>query len=182
MNFIIFDLEATCKENDRQFKKETIEIGAVKVSKVNGELKIVDEFNAFIRPIKNPTLTEFCKNLTKISQEDVDNADLFPSVIQSFKEWINIDEPYVLCSWGHYDKHQLLNDNKLHGLKDSKWITNHHISLKHQHGEILNKRPMGIQKALKIANMTFEGTHHRGIDDARNISRIFIKYFDKWIY
>jgi inhibitor of KinA sporulation pathway (predicted exonuclease) len=28
--------------------------------------------------------------------------------------------------------------------------------------------------------MTLAGTHHRGIDDARNITQLFLRYFDHW--
>ena len=32
-----------------------------------------------------------------------------------------------------------------------------------------------MRKALKVAGLDLEGKHHRGIDDVRNIARIFIK-------
>tara|TARA_B110000211_G_C14076989_1_gene552569 strand:+ start:193 stop:360 length:168 start_codon:yes stop_codon:yes gene_type:complete len=54
------------------------------------------------------------------------------------------------------------------------------MSIKHQHGEITNKKPMGMGRALKAEGFRLDGTHHRGIDDARNIVKIFLKYFDKW--
>ena len=179
MNYIIFDLEATCEENDKTFPNEIIEIGAVKYQEQNGELVKVGEFNAFVKPVKRPILTEFCKRLTTITQSDVDNAERFPQVIQKFKEWVGVGkEDYILCSWGHYDKGQLKTDLELHRLR-STWVEKH-ISLKHQHGEITNKRPMGTKKAMKYAKLSFEGTHHRGIDDARNISKVFLHFFDKW--
>ncbi len=34
--------------------------------------------------------------------------------------------------------------------------------------------------ALKRENITLEGTHHRGIDDAKNIAKIFLKNFNHW--
>ncbi|WP_375377881.1 exonuclease domain-containing protein [Paenibacillus sp. MZ04-78.2] len=46
MNYIVLDLEATCWENDRTKQNEIIEIGAVKI---NDKLKIVDEFQTFIK-------------------------------------------------------------------------------------------------------------------------------------
>lgn len=36
-----------------------------------------------------------------------------------------------------------------------------------------------MERALKMLNLPLEGTHHRGIDDAKNISRIFVKIFDR---
>jgi inhibitor of KinA sporulation pathway (predicted exonuclease) len=35
-------------------------------------------------------------------------------------------------------------------------------------------------KALNILKLPLEGTHHRGIDDAKNISKIFKACFKQW--
>ncbi|WCK57004.1 exonuclease domain-containing protein (plasmid) [Aneurinibacillus sp. Ricciae_BoGa-3] len=171
--YIVFDLEATCDKN-KTIENEIIEIGAVKVNE-RGEL--VDTFQRFVKPILNPVLTDFCKNLTKIRQEDVDSAKGFPDVIQVFREWIGTD--YILCSWGFYDKKQIKEESLLHRL-DSKWAESH-ISLKHQYKKIRNlERPIGTGAALKKEGFTFDGTPHRGIDDAKNIAKIFVKYLERW--
>lgn len=176
MNYIIFDLEATCKENDREFEKETIEIGAIKV---NENLEVVSTFNEFIKPKLNSILTDFCTKLTSITQEDVDKADNFAVVLKRFKKWLSEDgEAYILCSWGFYDKSQFISDCRLHGI-DTSWVANH-ISLKHQFALINGIRPCGMEKALRMLKIELEGTHHRGIDDAKNIGKIFIKTFGKW--
>jgi 3'-5' exoribonuclease 1 len=76
------DLEATCddvgvNESPRSLvvvpdQMETIEIGLVVIDLES--LEIVDEFQRFVRPQVNPTLTDFCKKLTSIQQADVDSA------------------------------------------------------------------------------------------------------------
>lgn len=174
MNYIIFDLEATCEKNNRNFPNEIIEIGAIKI---NEQREVVDTFDTFVKPKVNPILTEFCKELTSITQEDVDSAKLFPIVIKDFREWIG-DEPFTLCSWGFYDKKQIEKDSIRHGLSHS-WVKNH-VSLKHQFADIKGIRPCGMEKALRILNLPLDGTHHRGIDDAKNIGKIFINCFDRW--
>jgi len=179
VNYIIFDLEATCiKDKYKTFRNETIEIGAVKIiQRENGQLEIIDTFDKFIRPKLNLILSKFCKELTSIQQEDVNFAHSFPTVINEFKEWIGNE--YMLCSWGFYDQKQLENDSILYGL-NSFW-TNKHISLKHQFPDIMQlSKPCGLNKALKLSGISFEGTHHRGIDDAKNIAKIFCKYFNYW--
>ena len=145
--------------------------------KVDSTLKIVSEFQSFIKPKLDQNLSDFCKELTSITQDDVDNAESFPVVIEKFKSWIGND--YSLCSWGFYDKSQLNKDCELNKVSNV-WIKNH-ISLKHQYGSIkgMNKG-CGMERALTIENLKLEGTHHRGIDDARNIAKIFIKLYDKW--
>ncbi len=173
MNYIILDLEATCDER-HTIENEIIEIGAVKL---NDNLEVVDEFQSFVRPILNPNLTDFCKKLTSINQSDIDNANVFNIVIEDFKGFIGTE--YKLCSWGFYDKTQFQKDCDLHKL-DKGWIKNH-ISLKHQHQSFNNMRKgVGLSRALSMDKMTFEGIKHRGIDDSKNISKIFIKNFSKW--
>lgn len=179
MNYVIFDLEATCWEGKRIHSNETIEIGAVLV---NDSKEIVSEFEQFVRPSKHPELSEFCTELTSITQSDVDGAPYFEEATARFKEWFGYGkEEYVLCSWGFYDRVQLKNDSEHCGLAH-EWIENH-ISLKHQYKAIAGiRKPIGMKNALKREQFKLEGTHHRGIDDARNIAKIFLKYFDKWTY
>lgn len=179
MQYIVFDLEATC-DKERTIKNEIIEIGAVKV---NSDYEVISEFSRFVKPMNNPTLTDFCKGLTSITQDDVDNAQSLPEVLEEFLSWVG-DEETIYCSWGFYDKVQIMNDCRLHKL-NYDWITDNHISLKHQHYETIREskgRPYGMAKALRSAELTLEGTHHRGIDDARNITKIFLKYKDEWDY
>jgi inhibitor of KinA sporulation pathway (predicted exonuclease) len=177
MNYIIVDLEATCWENRDGKRNEIIEIGAVSVDK---QLKIVGEFGEFVKPKVNPELSDFCIQLTSIEQSNIDNASSFLEVIDLFLRWIkSFSGNYILCSWGYYDRVQFKNDCELHGLNQD-W-SNRHISLKHQYGKIKGlRRPPSMKRALKSEKMPLDGTHHRGIDDARNITKIFQKYYDKW--
>jgi len=179
MNYILLDLEATCwRERGNGKVGETIEIGAVKINENGDE---VDRFNEFIKPINNPHLSDFCTELTTITQEYIDSSDTYNIVIKRFQNWINLDNDYLLCSWGFYDRTQFSKDCILHDL-DIEWLENH-ISIKHQYSNIKHsKKKFGMSKALKLEGFKLDGTHHRGIDDAINISKIFVKYLDKWVY
>ena len=64
MNFIIYDIEATCwRGMPPGLIQETIEIGAVKCNYYGEPL---GEFSRFIRPQINPELSLFCRQLTNI--------------------------------------------------------------------------------------------------------------------
>ena len=127
----------------------------------------------------NPELSDFCKELTSIKQINIDKANSFEKVIDEFKKWISQEEKeFLLCSWGFYDKIQLIKDCELHNL-ESKWVKKH-ISIKHQFAKFKNIKPLGMATALKMEGLTLEGTHHRGIDDARNIAKIFLQNFFKF--
>ncbi|MFT5646954.1 MAG: 3'-5' exoribonuclease 1 [Aureispira sp.] len=175
MNYIVLDLEATCWKEKGKSTNEIIEIGALCI---DSNKNILGEYCSFIKPILNSTLSDFCTELTTIEQKDVDAALLFPEVLQSFLDWMESFGPsYYLCSWGFYDRTQFKKDCTLHGL-DTAWLKQH-ISLKHQYGDIHNlSRPIGMKGALEREGLSMEGTHHRGIDDARNIAKIFVKDFE----
>jgi inhibitor of KinA sporulation pathway (predicted exonuclease) len=65
--FLVLDLEATCCDRGtiKRHEMEIIEIGAVMVGAKT--LTIRDEFQTFIKPVRHPVLTEFCKSLTSIT-------------------------------------------------------------------------------------------------------------------
>ena len=177
MNYIILDLEATCwKDRSENMQNEIIEIGAVKINK-NGIIE--NEFSEFVKPILNPILSDFCTELTTIKQSEINPADTYDIVVNRFKNWIDLRQKFVLCSWGFYDKKQFIKDCDLHSL-DKNWLANH-ISLKHQYAKIKKlRKPIGMGGALKKEGLKLDGTHHRGIDDAKNIAKIFKAYFDAW--
>ena len=174
MNYIIVDLEATCGNKYENIRNEIIEIGAVKI---NEQGQMIGEFNEFVKPVLNPVLTKFCTELTSIQQNDVDNAANFKTVLIDFLDWACNDN-CIFLSWGNYDKNQFIKDCELHGMS-SLWI-NKHINLKAMYSIKKQKKQCGMERALSFEGISLEGTHHRGIDDARNIAKIFVKYFGEW--
>ncbi|NHZ36001.1 3'-5' exonuclease [Massilia rubra] len=169
--YLVIDFEATCcdKSTVPRDHMEIIEIGAVMVD--GASLAVVDEFQTFIRPVRHPQLTPFCTTLTSIEQKDVDSAPLFEEAIGHFKTWLYQYSDFVFCSWGDYDLKQLHQDCAFH--KVPYPISASHANVKRLMAERqkLSKKP-GLGEAIRLAGMKFEGAHHRGIDDARNIARL----------
>lgn len=64
-HLIVLDLEATCDIDGRlpANEMEIIEIGAVIL---DARYQIVSEFQQFVKPIKHPVLSDFCRSLTHI--------------------------------------------------------------------------------------------------------------------
>ncbi|WP_449416265.1 exonuclease domain-containing protein [Phormidium nigroviride] len=169
--YLVLDLEATCCDRGtiRQDRMEIIEIGAVMVEPKT--LTIIDEFQTFIKPVRHPILTEFCKSLTSISQKQVDLAPTYPEAIALLKNWLSGYSNAVFGSWGDYDRKQFQQDSNFHKVPFP--IAYPHVNLKQLFTEQqgLRKRP-GMAKALQLVGLPLEGTHHRGIDDARNIAKL----------
>src|SRR6185369_4499509 len=114
MRYLIIDLEATCwKTASSPARMETIEIGAVLLAGASGLVE--REFAAFVRPVAEPLLSEFCVALTTIRQSDVDSAERFSIVFWELLDWIGPD-PFIWCSWGGYDLRQLQIDCERHGM------------------------------------------------------------------
>jgi inhibitor of KinA sporulation pathway (predicted exonuclease) len=112
------DLEASCDEVEKSEspkpltvvpdQMETIEIGLVVIDLES--LEIVDEFQRFVRPQINPTLTAFCKKLTSIQQADVDGAPTYQEVGEELRMFASRYPNAAWVSWGDYDARQLERD------------------------------------------------------------------------
>ncbi|MCE7765758.1 exonuclease [Pseudomonas putida] len=149
---------------------EAIEVGAV-VRDLHQGGKIVSEYTCFVRPVLNPVLTDFCKQLTTIDQVDVDSAGTYDEVRQALDDYLAPFKAKGLmwCSWGQYDDKQLAMGAErnrcsplLAGLS--------HTNAKKWHWKVLNCRAMALRPAVEDWGIEWSGQYHRGIDDARNLS------------
>ncbi len=168
--FLVIDLEATCDEEKRirDREMEIIEIGAVLVDAES--LEPLAEFQTFVKPVRHPILTEFCTKLTTITQADVEDAPGFPEAIAYLRHFID-GQDALFCSWGDYDRRQFEQDAKFH--KVALPFGGRHLNVKKQFSTQLGEETRyGMGMALQRVGLELLGTHHRGIDDARNIARL----------
>jgi inhibitor of KinA sporulation pathway (predicted exonuclease) len=167
-NYLVVDLEATCDDNHAMPREQTeiIEIGAVLVDAAT--LAPIDEYATFVRPVVHPRLTPFCTRLTTITQEDVERAPTFRFVAPKLAAF---GKDALFCSWGAYDRGQLERDARRCGIKAP--LGPRHCNLKQLFARAAGERgECGTYAALRRVGLTPTGTHHRGIDDARNIARL----------
>ncbi|XGW00740.1 MAG: exonuclease domain-containing protein (plasmid) [Leptolyngbya sp. BL-A-14] len=177
--YLVLDLEATCcdQETIKRHQMEIIEIGTVMVAAQS--MSVIDEFQTFIKPVRYPILTQFCKSLTSITQEQVDQAPSYVEAVALLKQWLSNYPNAVFGSWGDYallrryrkGRNQFKQDSKFHNVPFP--IAYPHVNLKQLFSEVqgLPKR-YGMAEALQLAGIALEETHHRGIDDARNIAKL----------
>jgi len=113
---LFFDCEYTCWENshktlwsDPQYPSELLQIG-IAVYNIK-EKRYLKEFSSFAKPKINTHLSSYCRNLLKISQEEIDNANEFPIVSNQISEFIDFYTNYSLyiCSWG--EDYNRISDN-----------------------------------------------------------------------
>ena len=170
--YLIVDLEATCSDSRTisRHEMEIIEIGAVMLNRTTWEID--SEFQQFIQPVRHPQLTGFCTELTSIRQQDVNKAPKFIEAISRFKEWMYLFPNHIFCSWGNYDKKQFIQDCAFHNVPYP--FISEHINIKEEFSEYLGvSKKFGMEQALNELGIELKGTHHRGIDDARNIASIY---------
>jgi len=148
---------------------EIIEIGAVLIA-ASGDVTL-DQFQTFVRPVRNPKLTPFCIGLTHIHQASVDAAPSFAMAMDRFRTWLSMAGEVTPCAWGDYDGRQLRQDCDYHGvvfpLPDP--IVNLRTAFTEKHR--LPSRP-SLSEALEVTGLGFQGSPHRAIDDARNTARL----------
>jgi 3'-5' exoribonuclease 1 len=175
---IVIDLEATCCDEGSipASEQETIEIGAVFV---DCDYQVVSTFESFVRPVRHPQLTAFCKQLTGITQQQVDSAKPFCDAFPLFVKWIlEYDPPeqdtsdpsataFTIASWGKFDRQQIERDCGYHMVI----FRFEHIDVSRQFTSRYRVR-RGHRGAMKILGVDPDGAHHRGLSDALNVAKM----------
>jgi inhibitor of KinA sporulation pathway (predicted exonuclease) len=153
-------------------QNEIIEIGLAILSP---QYELIHSQGWFVKPVQNPILSDFCKTLTTITQADVDSAKTFPEVMPDVESTIQriTNSPVkdaLFISWGNYDRKQFLYDCELHHYP---YPFGEHMNLKKEFSKLHKLKNYGMNTALNHLKIPLEGTHHRGLDDALNIAKIF---------
>lgn len=176
-HIVVVDIEHTCAMGGSipPEERETIEIGAVLLDTCS--LQIIDEFSELIRPITHPKLSQFCTELTGITQTALDVAAHFPEVFAHFIDWLPDNSDYLLVTWGSYDIVQLNIDCAVHGMAAFKPSINLNLKIAFKEARNLKKK-VGLKRALEIANLSYEGSHHRALDDAKNTAKLLPLIFN----
>ncbi len=173
---LVVDIESTCwKEPRIEDIGEIIEIGICPIDTESGD--VLEAKSIIVKP-KNSKVSKFCTELTTLTQEDVDSGI-------SFKDACNVlvneyrSKKYVWASYGYYDKTQFETQCKRENVEYP--FSKAHINVKILFALRYSlRKDIGMEQALKLLNMPLVGTHHRGVDDSRNIANILSKIlFDK---
>lgn len=168
-HYLVIDLEATCDEHDwPRDEAEIIEIGATLVDAAT--LTETAAFQTFVRPVRRPQLTPFCTALTSITQAQVDAAPPYLDAIAALRRAVLPAPRPVFCSWGSFDERLFQAES---ARREAPHPFEGHWNLKSAFtAHARTRRRYGLKAALALAGLTFEGTHHRGLDDARNVARL----------
>lgn len=176
----VLDFEATCEKDQPNFMNEIIEFPSV-LLRWNDDLnnyEKISEFQEFCKPLQNTKLSKFCTELTGITQEQVDKGFNFPDVLKRHHQWLikhmEKDDSIIFLTFGYWDLATvMIQECKRWGIIAAPLdIYMKFINVKEDYKSRYKCRG-GMDKVLKHAHLELLGRHHSGIDDCRNIARIF---------
>lgn len=183
---IVLDIEATCwevPEEQGDFPNEIIEIG---ICELNVQTSEISKKRSYLVKPQFSYVSEFCTTLTGITQADINQQRYIPEVLKDIERDYSFTKDTIWASYGEYDRVKLSSDaglkGGLFGLYGIERAQNcfaksrTHLNVKTLMAlkERLSSE-MGMDRALKYYGLELEGKHHRGSDDAWNISKILLK-------
>ncbi len=176
---LCLDTEFTCWENsirggwsDPEFPPEILQIGIAVYD--NTTKNTVSEYVSFVQPVLNRELSDYCKNLLRLSQQTIDQACSLPVVVTEIENHLLDYKPEnsCLCSFGP-DLIQISEDTTRQGLSDPfeqfAWL-----NLQSEASKVLSlvgelPERIDVRSALGLT----ESLHrHDALDDARDIKLI----------
>jgi ERI1 exoribonuclease 3 len=176
----VLDFEASCwnnKEHPRT-EMEIIEFPSILYYLDKNGAKKVDEFHEYVKPTFHPKLSSFCTELTGITQDMVNKGDLFATIYERHHKWLvnnmtDSNNVYFLTCGGWDLNTQLpqeLKKKRLPHYNEYKKF----INIKKEFTSFTNVTNCGMMGMLHQLDLEHEGRHHSGIDDTRNIAKIFL--------
>lgn len=196
-HLLVIDFESTCWEQKTgNPPPEIIEFPVVLLCLQSGQT--LSEFHYYCQPIENPRLSPFCKQLTGISQDQVDDGVPLATCLVLFKQWLHSvttqynlsisgtrdggtsDETRVVnrttcVTWSDWDLSLCLeNECKRKQIRKPDCF-NSWIDIRAVYRNFYSRRPHGLNNALREVGLAFEGREHSGIEDARNTAKLIWK-------
>lgn len=183
--YAVIDFEATCwakGQTPKDAVAEVIELPVVLIDSING--CVLCEFHTFVQPTLNSTLSDFCKNLTGISQRDVDAAPAFKDAIAKMLLWltgVTAGASLAFISDGPWDLMTMLPRqwHLSHGDgAELPPVFQHCIDMREVFKEVYPRQSQGQLKTLhslcRAIALEPVDRAHSGLADARNTARVVL--------
>ncbi|XP_030599669.1 ERI1 exoribonuclease 2 [Archocentrus centrarchus] len=187
---IVIDFESTCWREKNNYSQEIIEFPAVLLSTSTGEVE--SEFHAYVQPQEHPILSEFCTELTGITQTQVEAGIPLQICLSRFSRWLqNLQfemgmvfakkdqrcsaPSQKLCTfltWSDWDLGVCLQYECKRKQLHKPDVLNSWIDLRSTYRLFYNRKPKGLNGALQDLGIQFSGREHSGLDDARNTAQL----------
>jgi inhibitor of KinA sporulation pathway (predicted exonuclease) len=166
---LVIDIEATCWAGrpPEGVESEIIEIGLCPLDTTTGER--LERRSILVKPQRSE-VSEFCTELTTLTSRQVAGGVSFKRACEILRKDYD-SRTRVWASYGDYDRRQFIR--QCESLSVSYPFGVAHLNVKTLFALVHNlPHEVGMDKALQIARLPLEGTHHRGHDDAWNIAAL----------
>uniref|UniRef100_A0A8C6T6E4 ERI1 exoribonuclease 2 n=1 Tax=Neogobius melanostomus TaxID=47308 RepID=A0A8C6T6E4_9GOBI len=189
---IVIDFESTCWREKNSYGQEIIEFPAVLLNTSMGEVE--SEFHSYVQPQEHPTLSDFCTELTGITQAQVEAGLPLHICLSRFSRWLQTLQhqkglvfpnghrltaqppaSHKLCTfltWSDWDLGVCLQYECKRKQINKPSVLNSWIDLRTTYRLFYNRKPKGLNGALQDLGIQFEGREHSGLDDARNTAQL----------
>lgn len=167
---LVIDLEATCwdtPEEQAANTSEIIEVGVCVLNTLTGE--ITRPAGMIIKP-RQSKISPYCEKLTTITQAMVDDGMSFERAMKILKIEYG-SRRRMMAAYGNYDQTMLTRQCNNYLIDPPFGPTYLNISALATLKLKSNKR-LGLSAAMAGFGLTFEGTQHRGVDDAVQAARV----------
>lgn len=184
-HMVLMDLEATTSGDDpapgdlviTDDNCEIIEIGLVVLDLEGDQAEPTTKFSSVVRPVLNPTLTQFCTKYTGINQAEVDAAPSYPEASDALTEFVAqldaLPGGWSWGSWGASDLDLLERDAARNGCANPL-PADRHFDLKLIFQAMRGERGgTGQREALERLGVAALVKAHRAPGDALNLSALF---------
>jgi inhibitor of KinA sporulation pathway (predicted exonuclease) len=172
----IVDFEATCG-NVPNSEVEIIAWGCVLLETSDFSLLHSKQkgFRTFIRPQIHPIMSQFCLDLTGVSQQEVSWGQSFKCGFEEFLEWIKpygSFEDFTFGAWGEFDKKQLEIQCRIDGqeVPFSDWC-NLRTEVMRELGIGKNSKS-SVRSVVEGLGGHFEGREHCAYSDCLTVAQI----------
>ncbi|MCI0650779.1 MAG: exonuclease domain-containing protein [Planctomycetes bacterium] len=169
---VVIDLEATCWEDAPPEGEETeiIEIGVCTLVLDGGERRA--RSSIIVKP-EHSKVSDFCTRLTTLTQKQVQRGIGFAEACAILKKDYHTKDR-MWASYGDFDRR--LFEEQCRVRKVAYPFGSTHLNVKNVFALFNGLRhEVDLKEAMTIMDLPFEGTHHRGGDDAWNIAAILGK-------
>lgn len=178
---LVLDFEATCDDPVQTLPQEIIEFPIQMVNLTTLETEAT--FHFFTKPRINPKLSEFCTELTGITQDIIDAAPDLGEIVALADHWLETNrlglEPaggmrsFLPLICGDWDLNHLRRECLFKGIEAPRWARTY-CNVKYAYEAAMGTRKLGMPRMLEGLNFELEGHHHSGIDDSANIAKIAV--------
>ncbi|CAD5124542.1 DgyrCDS12820 [Dimorphilus gyrociliatus] len=185
--FVVIDFESTCWKEEKSIVQEIIEFPAVLINSSTG--KVESEFHYYVQPQEHPILSDFCKELTGITQAQVERGIPLRLCLDLFCKWMrkmSEEKGFVFdnrlgkkacafITWSDWDLSVCLHNECKRKQIRKPIELNSWIDLRRVFKRFYGKTPAGLEGGLKYVGLEFQGRQHSGLEDSRNTAKLAYK-------